>query len=129
MTAIRSLACGPRNLFGLPALEERMMELIHCPGCACDLHDADHACPVCGVPRGLPIASVAPRNPFRLIALCVAYAVTFWLISMFALDALFGAAAGHPGQRFSGSLLLASIALSIALTVRGSLPGTAKAMR
>ena len=102
------------------------MELIHCPGCACDLHDADNACPVCGVPRGVPATKAAPRNPFRLIALCVVYAVALWLASMFALDSLSGAAAGHPGQRFSGSLLLASIALSIALTVRGKLPGTAR---
>jgi hypothetical protein len=102
------------------------MESIHCPGCACDLHDANHACPVCGAPRGAPTASALRRNPFRLIALCVAYAVGIWLASMFVLDSLFGAAAGHPGQRFSGSLLLAAIALSIALTVRGQLPGTAR---
>ena len=102
------------------------MELIHCPGCACDLHDADHACPVCGAPRGIRAASAPQRNPFRLIALCVVYAVALWLAAMFALDALFGADAGHPGQRFSGSLLLASIVLSIALTVHGKLPGTAR---
>jgi len=101
------------------------MELIHCPGCACDLHDADNACPVCGAPRGVRAAPAPSRNPFWLIALCVAYAVALWLASMFALDSLFGAAGGLPGQRFSGSLLLASIALSIALTVRGKLPGTA----
>jgi hypothetical protein len=103
-----------------------MMELIHCPGCACDLHDAHHACPVCGAPRGVRAAPAPSRNPFRLIALCVGYAVALWLASMFVLDFLSGAAAGYPGQRFSGSLLLASIALSIALTVRGKLPGTAR---
>ena len=105
------------------------MESIHCPGCACDLHDANHACPVCGAPRGGPTVNVPPRNPFRLIALCVAYAVGIWLASMFALDSLSGAAAGHPGQRFSGTLLLVSIVLSIALAVRGKLPGTTKTMR
>jgi hypothetical protein len=103
------------------------MDLVHCPGCACDLHDADNACPVCGARRGASSVMKPLRNPFRLIALCVAYAIATWLVSMFALDTVFGAA--HPGQRFSGSLLLASIGLSIALTVRGKLPGTAKTMR
>jgi hypothetical protein len=105
------------------------MDMIYCPGCACDLHDAHNTCPVCGARRGASNIMKPLRNPFRLIALCVVYAIALWLVSMFALDTVFGAAAGHPGQRFSGSLLLASIALSIALTVHGKLPGTAKTMR
>ncbi len=102
------------------------MESVYCPGCAGDLRDAHNACPVCGAPRTAPGVAAAPRNPFRLIALCLVYAVAIWLSSMFALDTVFGAAAGHPGRLYSGPLLLASIALSIALTVRGKLPGTAK---
>jgi hypothetical protein len=49
--------------------------------------------------------------------------VAFWFCSMFLL----GFVAGEPGQTLSGPLLLASIGLSIALTVRGKLPGTAQA--
>jgi hypothetical protein len=107
------------------------MEMAYCPGCASDLHDATGACPVCGVPRAAPGARAAQRNPFKLIALCVLYAVALWFASMFAVDVVFGAAdgagTGQPERMFSGSLLLASIALSIALTACGKLPGTAKA--
>lgn len=106
------------------------MDMVYCPGCASDLHDGTGACPVCGVPRAAPGARAAQRNPFKLIALCVLYAVALWFAVMFAIDVVFGAAdgagAGQPGHMYSGSLLLASIALSIALTVGGKLPGTAK---
>jgi hypothetical protein len=63
------------------------------------------------------------RNPFKLVALCVIYAVAFWFASMFLL----GFVAGELGRTWSGTLLLASIGLSIALTVRGKLPGTVQA--
>lgn len=101
------------------------MEMVYCPGCACHLCDSRAACPVCSAPRAAPGIPVPVRNPFKLIALCVVYAVAFWFVSMFLLD--FASSARQPGQTLSGPLLLASIGLSIALTVRGKLPGTAPA--
>ena len=97
------------------------MDMVYCPGCACHLSDGRSACPVCGAPRTAPGGAVPLRNPFTLIALCVAYSVAFWFCSMFVLDF----ASSALGQTLSGPLLLASIGLSIALTVRGKLPGTA----
>ena len=97
------------------------MDMVYCPGCACNLCDSRQACPVCGVPRAAPEGAVPLRNPFKLIALCLVYAVAIWFSSMFLL----GFVAGELGQNLSGPLLLASIGLSIALTVRGKLPGTA----
>lgn len=97
------------------------MEMVYCPGCACHLCDSRAACPVCAAPRAAPGIAVPLRNPFKLIALCVVYAVAIWFVSMF----LIGFVAGELGQTLSGRLLLASIGLSIALTVRGKLPGTA----
>lgn len=109
------------------------MELIYCPGCACDAHYSQPACPVCGAPHAAPVAALPQRNPFKLIALCVLYAVALWLGAMFLAGVAFdaaGAAAGgraqQPGQVPGGPLLLVSIGLSITLTVRGKLPGTAK---
>jgi hypothetical protein len=106
------------------------MDMVYCPGCASDLHDGTGGCPVCGVPRAAPGVRAAQRNPFKLIALCVLYAVALWFAAMFTLDVVVGTAdgagRGQPGNMFSGSLLLGAIALSIALTVRGKLPGTAK---
>ena len=99
------------------------MDMVYCPGCACHLCDSRAACPVCGAPRGAPGSAVPVRNPFKLIALCVVYAVAIWFCSMFVLD--FASSAGALGQTLSGPLLLASIGLSIMLTLRGKLPGTA----
>jgi hypothetical protein len=65
----------------------------------------------------MPAPCADRRNPFKLIALCVLWAVGFWLGSLFLL--------GERAERqLGGLLLLASIGLSIALTVRGALPGT-----
>lgn len=97
------------------------MDIVYCPGCACHLSDSRAACPVCGAPRAAPGNALPLRNPFKLIALCVVYAVALWFVSMLLLDF------ASLGQRLSGTLLLASIGLSIALTVRGKLPGTAQA--
>ena len=91
------------------------MEMVFCPGCASDLHDGTAACPVCGAPRTTPVNPAPQRNPFKLIALCVLYAVAIWFAALFVI-----------GQSASGPLLLASIGVSIALTVRGKLPGTAR---
>jgi hypothetical protein len=74
------------------------------------------------------------RNPFKLIALCVLWAVLFWFVSLFLAEAVAGAVdrehAGALGawleRVLGGPFLLASIGLSIVLTVRGKLPGTAK---
>lgn len=107
------------------------MEMVYCPGCASDLHDSTGACPVCGAPGTASGARAPQRNPFKLIALCVLYAIAIWFASMFVLGVVLGVA--DPGahgehlERMSGGpLLLASIGLSIALTVCASLPGTAK---
>jgi hypothetical protein len=91
------------------------MEMIHCPGCASGVHHASPACPVCGAPHAMIVVAAAQRNPFKLIAVCVAWAIGFWFVFLFLL-----------GDRLGGSLLLASIGLSVALTVRGKLPGTTK---
>ena len=91
------------------------MEMIHCPGCASGAEHGSPACPVCGAPRAAGAATTAPRNPFKLIACCVLWAVAFWFALLFLA-----------GERLGGLLLLASIGLSIALTVRGKLPGTAR---
>lgn len=109
------------------------MEMIYCPGCASGLHDSG-ACPVCGALRTGQQAQAVQRNPFKLIAWCVLWAVVFWLGSLFLSGALAGASdPGHAavlGRQFDeslgGPLLLLSIGLSIVLTVRGALPGTAK---
>lgn len=63
------------------------------------------------------------RNPFLLIACCVLWSVGIWFGSLF----LVGTIAGDMlSQDLGGPFLLASIGLSIVLTVRGRLPGTAK---
>ena len=103
------------------------MEMVYCPGCACHLCDSTAACPVCGAPRTAPGIAVPLRNPFKLIALCVVYAVAIWLVSMFVIGFVAGTRGQQLAQTLSGPLLLASIGLSIALTVRGKLPGTAQA--
>ena len=92
------------------------MDMVYCPGCACHLCDSTAACPVCGAPRTAASAAGRPRNPFKLIASCVLWAMGFWSGLL-----LLG------GGPLAGPLLLASIGLSIALTVRGRLPGTAQA--
>jgi hypothetical protein len=98
------------------------METIFCPGCASGTHHGGAACPVCGAPCAVEMSSFVPRNPFKLIALCVSWAVAFWLGSLLLL--------GEQAERqLGGTLLLASIGLSIALTVRGVLPGTQKSLR
>ena len=91
------------------------MEMIHCPGCASGAGHGSPACPVCGAPRAPDATAAAPRNPFKLIACCVVWALVFWSIFLFLA-----------GARLGGSFLLVSIGLSIALTVRGKLPGTAQ---
>lgn len=106
------------------------METIFCPGCASDLRCSTGGCPVCAAPRA-PGAPAAQRNPFKLIALCVLYAIGIWFASMFTLGIALsvidpGAHGEHLGRTADGPLLLASIALSIALTVCASLPGTAQ---
>jgi hypothetical protein len=53
--------------------------------------------------------------------------VAIWFASMFLLGFVSGARGQQLAQSLSGPLLLASIGLSIALTVRGKLPGTAQA--
>jgi len=95
------------------------MDMVFCPACAADVHDGTAACPVCHAPRALPAPCAIRRNPFKLIALCLLWAIGFWLLSLFLL--------GEQAERqLGGQLLLASIGLSIALTVRGNLPGTQK---
>jgi len=91
------------------------MEMIHCPGCASGAEHGSPACPVCGAPRAAGAATATPRNPFKLIACCVLWAVAFWFAFLFLA-----------GERLGGFLLLAAIGLSIALTVGGKLPGTAR---
>ena len=91
------------------------METHFCPCCASGMHHPTGACPVCHAPQVMQVASAAPRNPFKLIACCVFWAIGFWLGLL-----LLG------GEPLGGSLLLLSIGLSIALTVRGTLPGTAR---
>ena len=103
------------------------MEMVYCPGCACHLCDSEGACPVCAAPRAAPGRAVPLRNPFKLIALCLVYALALWFSSMFLIDLAAGARGQQLVQTGSGPLLLASIGLSIALTVRGKLPGTAQA--
>ena len=103
------------------------MDMVYCPGCACHLCDSGAACPVCGAPRAASGSAVPLRNPFKLIALCVVYAVAFWFASLLLLGFASGARGQQLVQTLGGPLLLASIGLSIALTVRGTLPGTRKA--
>jgi hypothetical protein len=109
------------------------METVHCPACAGELHQSEATCPSCGAWQGRPTAP-PERNPFKLIALCVLWAVLFWFVSLFLAEAAAGAVdrehAGALGawleRVLGGPFLLASIGLSIVLTVRGKLPGTAK---
>jgi hypothetical protein len=101
--------------------------MVYCPGCACHLCDSRPACPVCSAPRAALGIAVPLRNPFKLIALCLVYALAIWFASMFLIGFVAGARGQELGQTLSGPLLLASIGLSIALTVRGKLPGTAQA--
>ena len=103
------------------------MDMVYCPGCACHLCDSRSACPVCGAPRAMPGSGIPARNPFKLIALCLAYAVVLWFATMFLLGFASGARGQPLGQIWSGPLLLASIGLAIVLTVCGKLPGTAPA--
>jgi len=103
------------------------MDMVYCPGCACHLCDSRPACPVCSAPRVAPCIAVPSRNPFRLIALCLVYAVAIWFGAMFLAGFVAGARGQQLAQAWSGPLLLASVCLSIALTVRGTLPGTARA--
>jgi hypothetical protein len=91
------------------------MDMVYCPGCACHLCDSKAACPVCGAPRAAASAPRTARNPFKLIASCVVWAIVFWFGFL-----LVG------GEPLAGSLLLTSIGMSITLTVRGILPGTRK---
>lgn len=95
------------------------MDMVFCPACAANVHDGTPACPVCGAPRAMPAPIVDRRNPFKLIALCVLWAVAFWFGSLFLLGE-------RIERQLGGPLLLASIGLSVALTVRGALPGTRK---
>lgn len=98
------------------------MDMVFCPACAANVHDGSAACPVCGAPRAMPAPPADRRNPFKLIALCLLWAVAFWLGSLFLL--------GEQAERqLGGTLLLASIGLSITLTARGVLPGTHKSLR
>ncbi len=101
------------------------MDNIYCPGCACQLCDSTASCPVCGAPRAASLVPVPLHNPFKLIALCVVYALAFWFGAMFLLDFASGARVQRLVQAWRGLLLLAAISLSIVLTVRGKLPGTA----
>ena len=101
------------------------MEMVFCPGCASDLHDSTAACPVCGTPRATPPDPAPQRNPFKLIALCVLYAVAIWFTAMFVIGGVVAPDAAL-GQSAGGPLLLASIGVAIALTVGGKLPGTAR---
>jgi hypothetical protein len=103
------------------------MDIVYCPGCACYLCDSKSLCPVCGAARAEPGKLVPMRNPFKLIGLCVVYAVALWFASIFLLGFAFSVRGQQLAQSLSGPLLLASIGLSIALTVRGKLPGTARA--
>ena len=99
------------------------MEMIFCPGCAGDVHDGSGACPVCGAPQTVAAVPGIRRNPFLLIACCVLWSVGIWFGSLFLVGAVMG---DMLSQALSGPFLLPSIGLSIVLTVRGTLPGTAK---
>ncbi|QOL49889.1 hypothetical protein [Massilia litorea] len=99
------------------------MEMVFCPGCAGDVHDGSGACPVCGASQAVAAAPGIRRNPFMLIACCVLWSIGIWFGALF----LVGVAAGDRlSEALGGPFLLASIGLSIGLTVRGMLPGTAK---
>lgn len=99
------------------------MDMLLCPGCACHLCDGRGVCPVCEAPRGEAGVALPLRNPFKLIALCVVHALAIWVGALFLLG--LGAGGEQLAESLGGSLLLASIGLSIVLTVRGKLPGTA----
>ena len=99
------------------------MEMVFCPGCAGDVHDGSAACPVCGAAQSIAVVPGIRRNPFMLIACCVLWSVCIWFGSLFLVGTLAG---DMLGQALGGPFLLASIGLSIVLTVRGKLPGTAK---
>jgi hypothetical protein len=83
---------------------------------------------VCGAARGGAGALGAQRNPFKLIALCVLYALGFWFAALLLIGEAVGEVASAASAQHipGGTLLLGAIALSIALTVRGKLPGTAR---
>jgi hypothetical protein len=99
------------------------MEMAFCPGCAGDVHDGSAACPVCGAPQAVAAGPGLRRNPFMLIACCVLWSVCIWFGSLFLVGAL---VSDRWSDILSGPFLPASIGLSILLTVRGKLPGTAK---
>lgn len=99
------------------------MDMVFCPGCAGEVHDGSGTCPVCGAPQAMALAPGLRRNPFMLIACCVLWSVGIWFGSLFLIGVL---ASEALSEAASGPLLLASIGLSIVLTVRGRLPGTAK---
>lgn len=106
------------------------MDMVYCPGCASGPHEGTSACPVCGAPQVMWAASKAPRNPFKLIACCLLWAIGLWLAFLFVAAVLAGAfdpeRASMLDRTLGGPLLLAAIGLAIALTVRGRLPGTAR---
>lgn len=97
------------------------METLYCPACAQEVHQSATTCPACGAWQGRP-TQPPERNPFKLIALCVLWAVGIWFGALF----LVGELGEQMGQMLSGPFFFASIGLSIALTVAGKLPGTAR---
>ena len=110
------------------------MEMVYCRGCAKEIHHSATACPQCGASQAGPVAASAQRNPFKLAALGFLYSFGFWILTMFVLGVLAGAfdpgnaeARGEQlGQALGGPLLLVAIAVSVALTIYGKLPGTSK---
>jgi hypothetical protein len=93
------------------------METLYCPACSQTVHRSATTCPACGAWQGRP-TEPPERNPFKLVALCLLWALGFWFGALVLM--------GTTGERLGGSLLLASIGLSFILTARGKLPGTAK---
>lgn len=110
------------------------MEMVYCRGCAKQIHHTATACPQCGASQAGPVAASTQRNVFKLIALAVLYSLGSWIVTLFVLGAVVGvfdpasaqARGEQMGQALGGPLLLVFIALSVALTVYGKLPGTAK---
>lgn len=110
------------------------MEMVYCRGCAKQIHHSALACVQCGAQQAAPTGQAGQRNIIKLIAVGFLWSLILWFVALFVVGAIAGvmdpanaqANGERLGQMLSGPVLLGAICLSVALTVYGKLPGTAK---